>query len=373
MKPLDIVILGLSITSAWGNGHATTFRALTKGLAARGHSVTFLERDVPWYRGSRDLRHPPYCRTELYESLTELPERYGQLIRAADLVVLGSFVADGAAIAEWITTHARGVTAFYDIDTPVTLARLEQGNAEYISARVIPRFDLYLSFTDGPILAHIEAAWGARAARALLCGFDPDLHRPCQIAPTIALGYLGTYSPDRQPALARMLLEPARRLSDLRFAVGGPQYPADITWSDNVVHIDHVPPDQHARFYCGQRYTLNLTRADMIEAGYSPGVRLFEAAGCGTPIITDRWPGIEKFFSPDTEILIADTTEEVVKIILELPEERRRDIAAAALRRTATQHTGHERARELEQHFSEALTRKRREHPAGKPHFGAVA
>jgi spore maturation protein CgeB len=227
---LDIVVLGLSITSSWGNGHATTYRALAKGLAARGHKVTFLERDVAWYRRHRDLRHPPFCRTELYQTLKELPRRYGALVRAADLVVLGSFVPDGAAIAEWITAQARGLTAFYDIDTPVTLARLEKGCADYINAPVIPRFDLYLSFTGGPALAHIEAAYGAQAARALYCAVDPDLHKPQDVVPPLALGYVGTYSPDRQSALDRLLLEPARRLPKMLFAVAGPQYPADIEW-----------------------------------------------------------------------------------------------------------------------------------------------
>lgn len=370
---LDIVVLGLSITSSWGNGHATTYRALAKGLAARGHKVTFLERDVAWYRRHRDLRHPPFCRTELYQTLKELPRRYGALVRAADLVVLGSFVPDGAAIAEWITAQARGLTAFYDIDTPVTLARLEKGCADYINAPVIPRFDLYLSFTGGPALAHIEAAYGAQAARALYCAVDPDLHKPQDVVPPLALGYVGTYSPDRQSALDRLLLEPARRLPKMRFAVAGPQYPADIEWPENVERIEHLAPNEHAGFYSGQRYTLNVTRADMVAAGFSPSVRLFEAAACGVPIITDRWPGIEEFFAPGKEILLADSAAQVVKLITEIPEERRRDIAAAARRRTLARHAAGERARELEDYYREALARRARSTDQAKLRIGAVA
>jgi spore maturation protein CgeB len=370
---LDIVILGLSITSSWGNGHATTYRALAKGLSQRGHSVTFLERDTPWYRGRRDLRHPPYCRTELYEDLKELPRRFGDQVRNADLVMLGSFVPDGAAIAEWITMHARGVTAFYDIDTPVTLAGLDKGGVEYINARVIPRFDLYLSFTGGPALGLIESAYGARAARPLYCAVDPELHKPCDVAPALALGFVGTYSPDRQPALERLLIEPARRLPALSFAVAGAQFPADMAWPANVDHVEHLPPDRHARFYCAQRYTLNVTRADMVAAGFSPSVRLFEAAACGAPVITDRWAGIEQFFTPGEEILIADSADDVVTFLRDIPDERRCAIAAAARRRALSEHTAQARAWELEEHCRAALARQARSGDKAKLRVGAVA
>ncbi|MFL9825738.1 glycosyltransferase [Rhodoplanes sp. SY1] len=357
---LDIVVLGLSITSSWGNGHATTYRALIKALADRGHRVTFLERDVAWYRDHRDLVRPDWCRIELYESLAELPRRHGGLVREADLVILGSFVPDGTAIADWVTTEARGITAFYDIDTPVTLKRLEQGVTDYIAPALVPRFDLYLSFTGGPVLELIEETWGARAARPLYCAVDPELHRPHDVVPHLALGYVGTYSPDRQPTLDRLLVEPARRLPALRFAVAGPQYPPMLDWPANVARIDHLPPQEHARFYCGQRFTLNVTRADMIAAGWSPSVRLFEAGACGVPVISDRWAGLDAFYAPGSEILVADTTEEAMAILRDMPEERRRDIAAAARRRTLACHTARERARALEDHHAEARAARAR-------------
>jgi len=162
---LDIVVFGLSITSSWGNGHATTYRALINALQQRDHKVTFLERDVPWYRQHRDLPTPPYCRAELYTTLREVPGRFGELVSSADLVIVGSFVPDGAILADWVTMTARGVTAFYDIDTPVTLSRLEQGKADYIAPALIPRFDLYLSFTGGPVLELIEQVYGSPRAR----------------------------------------------------------------------------------------------------------------------------------------------------------------------------------------------------------------
>lgn len=260
---LDIVVLGLSITSSWGNGHATTYRALIKALAARGHRITFLERDVPWYRQHRDLEAAPYCRIELYNALRDIPTRFSQRIMDADLVILGSYVPDGAALADWITMNARGVTAFYDIDTPVTLAKIEQNEAEYISAAMIPRFDLYLSFTGGPVLDLLEEKYGSPRARPLYCAVDADLHAPVKTDQQWLLGYLGTYSEDRQPTLDRLLIAPARRMKRERFVVAGPQYPRSVRWPANVERIEHLAPKEHPAFFGGQRYTLNVTRANM--------------------------------------------------------------------------------------------------------------
>jgi spore maturation protein CgeB len=352
---MNVVVFGLSITSSWGNGHATTYRALIKALAARGHSVTFLERDVSWYRDNRDFTRAPYCTIELYEDLKCGPAQFGALVAAAGLVLLGSYVPDGAVLADWITRTATGVTAFYDIDTPVTLARLKQGNAEYISAAMIPRFDLYLSFTGGPVLAEIEEEYGSPRARALYCAVDPDVHAPIEGPRDWQLGYIGTYSNDRQPALERLLLEPARRCPDRRFVVAGPQYPASIAWPDNVARIEHLPPVDHRAFYGAQRYTLNVTRADMITVGYSPSVRLFEAAACGVPVISDSWPGLETILTPCREILIATTADDVLRIFDQMSDDSRRNIAAAARRRVLGNHTADHRARELEGYVHEVI------------------
>jgi spore maturation protein CgeB len=358
---LNIIIFGLSITSSWGNGHATTYRALIKALARRGHHVTFAERNVTWYRRHRDLLDPGYCSVELYESLQDVAPRFGALVRDADLVILGSYVPDGVVLGDWITSHARGVTAFYDIDTPVTLARLDAGGADYIAPHLIPRFDLFLSFTGGPTLGHIERHYGSRRARPLYCAADIDLHTPAPTQTEWNLGYLGTYSADRELPFRQFLIEPALQLPQHRFIVAGAQYPAEKGWPSNVAHIEHVPPGEHARFYGSQRYTLNITRAEMAVRGYSPSVRLFEAAACGTPIISDRWPGIETFFVPDEEILIADQTTDVLEILTSLSEERRRSIAAAARSRLLTTHTAEQRAKKLEEFYSEALQNTRPE------------
>jgi spore maturation protein CgeB len=352
---LNIVMFGLSITSSWGNGHATTYRALVKALAARGHRITFLERDMPWYRDHRDLRDPSYCRVALYDSLKAVSQQFGSLVSQADVVVLGSFVPDGIALGDWITSTARGVTVFYDIDTPVTLSKLASNSAEYISTSLIPRFQLYLSFTGGPTLELIKGIYGSPRTRALYCAADVELHKPVNVPTQWTLGYLGTYSEDRQPLLERLMIEPARLLPEHKFVVAGAQYPDTDNWPANIQYIEHLPPAAHSRFYGSLRYALNLTRQHMATAGYSPSVRLFEAAACGVPVISDDWPGIEEFFVPGKEIHLANQTSDVVKIISGSSENDRRTCAAAARKRVLASHTAEHRAIAFEQYVKEVI------------------
>jgi spore maturation protein CgeB len=351
-----IVVLGLSITSSWGNGHATNYRGLVRALDARGHDVLFLERDVPWYAAARDLPEPPYGRTALYASVDELRTRFAGDLRDADLVVVGSYVPEGVAVGRLVLSLARGVTAFYDIDTPVTVAKLDRGDEEYVSRELVREYDLYLSFTGGPLLERLEREFGARCALAFHCLVDPDEYFPEPRLPAQwLLGYLGTYSADRQPALERLLLEPARRLPDERFVVAGPQYPDDVDWPANVERIEHLPPSDHRRFYASQRFTLNVTRDAMARAGWSPSVRLFEAAACGVPVISDRWDGLEQFFRPGREILVARDAVEVVAYLRGLGDARRARLGEAARLRVLAEHTAGHRAEELERHLAERL------------------
>ena len=357
MKPpsLRIVILGLSITSSWGNGHATTYRGLVKGLTARGHRVLFLERDQEWYASNRDLPHPPFGRTELYGSLAELNARFAAEISGADLVIVGSYVPEGAAVGEWVTRSTHGLAAFYDIDTPITIAGLEAGPLEYITRDLIPRYPLYLSFTGGPILHRIEREFGSPCARTLFCSVDPTQYAPVPEVIQWDLGYLGTYSSDRQAALEELLFTPARTWPKARAVVAGPQYPMSIPWPSNVERIVHLGPSEHRRFYSAQRFTLNITRREMIKAGYAPSVRLFEAAACGTPIISDYWDGLETVLEPGKEVLIARDGEETLRYLQELPDEDRLQIARRARQRVLREHTAAHRAAELEGYALEAL------------------
>ena len=353
---LDIVILGLSITSSWGNGHATTYRGLVRELEKRGHNVLFLERDVPWYADNRDLPEPPYGRTELYENLDELKDRFASAVRRADVAIVGSYVPDGTAVGEWVVQTVGGIAAFYDIDTPVTLAQLEEDDCDYLTASLIPRYDLYLSFTGGPTLQRLEQEFGAPQARPLYCSVDPDHYHPEQREATHDLGYMGTYSSDRQPPLERLLIEPARQWPAGRFLVAGPQYPEHIDWPDNVERTEHLPPSKHRRFYNTQRFTLNVTRADMSRVGYAPSVRLFEAAACATPIISDCWEGLDTIFTPGEEILISRSPDDTLHYLQELSETRRRRIGQRAKKRVLTEHTNAHRAEELEQYLVDTFS-----------------
>ncbi len=357
MKPraLKMVFLGLSITSSWGNGHATTYRGLIKGLTARGHQVLFLERDQEWYAANRDLPQPPYGRTELYQNVSKLKERFTDEVREADFVLVGSYVPEGIKIGQWVTESAQGITAFYDIDTPVTLSALEEGTLQYLSRELIPRYDLYLSFTGGPTLERLQREFAAPHARALYCSVDPNLYYPQKTAARWDLGYLGTYSSDRQPTLEELLLKPARTWEQGRYVIAGPQYPETIQWPANTERIVHLSPAEHRDFYGRQRFTLNVTRREMVKAGYSPSVRLFEAAACGTPIVSDYWEGLDTIFELGEEVLIARSAEDTLHYLLELSDSERRAVGERARQRVLSDHTAAHRAAELEGYVLDLL------------------
>jgi len=347
---LKLVVLGLSLSSSWGNGHATTYRALLREFAARGHEVMFLERDVEWYRFNRDLEAPNWCRLEFYSDLEDLKARFWKELSECDWAIVGSYVPEGIAIGNWARYYAKRC-AFYDIDTPVTLQKLARGECDYLSLELIERYNLYLSFSGGPTLDKLEEM-GSPCARALYCSVDPALYFPTDVPRIIDLGYLGTYSDDRQPTLNQLLVEPAKQLVPMKFQVAGPQYPDEIRWPDNVNRIEHLPPREHNAFYNSCRYTLNVTRSDMIAAGWSPSVRLFEAAACGTPIISDAWAGLDEFFTPGKEIWIAPDSQTAISILRDIDEDTRQQTARAARARVLSHHTAAHRAFELEKLLS---------------------
>jgi spore maturation protein CgeB len=344
---VKITILGLSITSAWGNGHATNYRALVRALHGRGDRVTFLERDMPWYAEHRDLQAPPGCETHLYESVDALSRSFASPVREADLVIIGSFVPDGVAVAGWVFENARGPVAFYDIDTPITIDKLRRGDAEYLSADLVERFELYLSFTAGPALEILADEFGARRPEAFYCFVDAEAYAPVDAGDRWAINYLGTYSAGRQSALDELLVKPARLRPAERFAVAGPMYPPDIVWPPNVDWTPHLPPAEHPGFYCGARFTLNVTRPEMRALGYAPSVRLFEAGACGAAIISDWWPGLETVFAPGEEIMIARHSRDVIEILEETTLAEVSAIGAAARRRVLREHTADRRAEQL--------------------------
>jgi spore maturation protein CgeB len=344
---LDIVVIGLSLSSSWGNGHATTFRSLLQGLHRLGHRVLFLERDVPWYAENRDLHSPDFCELLYYDSVADLRARFARQLQSADVIIIGSYVPDGAAVIDAVAVLSTGQLCFYDIDTPVTIAKLKAGRDEYLARRQVPLFEVYFSFTGGPTLRSLEVEHGARRAEALYCSVDTEKYAPTAEPPDWDLGYLGTYSADRQPILRRLLIDVAERLPQLRFVVAGPQYPPELYWPRNIQRLHHLSPVRHSSFYSRQKFTLNVTRRDMVAAGWSPSVRLFEAAACATPIISDRWPGLTDLFCEGKAIKIADVCDDVCAILTRTNEVERRSLAEEARRLVTSAHTGVARAQEL--------------------------
>jgi spore maturation protein CgeB len=347
---VKIVIFGLTISSSWGNGHATLWRGLCKHLVRSGHAVVFYERDVPYYAGTRDMFEMPGGRLELFATWDEVRAKARADVRDADAVIITSYCADAIAATDLTLAEGRGIPVFYDLDTPVTLARLRVGeNVPYIGPRGLADFSLVLSFTGGQQIAdEFRDRLGARLVLPLYGHVDTDIHRP--VPPEshyrAALSYLGTYSRDRQAALESLFVEPARARGDLRFLIGGAQYPDDFPWSSNIYFVRHLPPSEHAAFFASSRLTLNVTRRAMADMGWCPSGRLFEAAACGVPLLSDDWPGIGEFFAPGEEILIAyDSGDTLAALALSDAELQR--IARRARERTLEQHTSDRRAGEL--------------------------
>ncbi len=349
---MKIVIYGLTITSSWGNGHATTYRSLAKALARKGHKIWFVEKDTEWYRNNRDMPEPEFCTVRIYEQWPREGRELAALSSDADAIIVGSYFPDAIAATRALLNGGYGPVLFYDIDTPITMAKLrQQGATEYLERSLIASYDAYLSFTGGPALSELEHEFGAAWAVPFYCSVDADMYRPVQACPEFQcdLSYLGTYAADRQEKLMQLLNEPARLLPERRFIVAGPQYPTGIPWQPNVGRMIHLSPREHPFFYSSSRFSLNLTRADMVAAGYSPSVRLFEASACGAAILSDRWPGIEEFFTPGEEILFPRDAGEAAEIITGMPDEERRRIGARARDRILSQHTSEHRAAQFEE------------------------
>jgi spore maturation protein CgeB len=246
-------------------------------------------------------------------------------------------------------SQSRALRVFYDLDTPVTLAQLSAGEeVSYIDREAFPEFDLVLSYAGGPALEQFRRLLGARCVMPLYGHVDPDLHHPSAPLPHYRadLSYLGTYSEDRQQVLEALLLSPAKQLPDRRFLIAGAQYPQQFPWSSNIYFVRHLPPAEHGPFFASSRLTLNVTRRAMAVTGWCPSGRLFEAAACGAPIISDSWPGLDSFFEPDNEIIFAEDSRDVIAA-LEWDDRDLISMARAARERTLEQHSSGRRAAEL--------------------------
>ncbi|HEX4230222.1 MAG TPA: glycosyltransferase [Bryobacteraceae bacterium] len=347
---MKVVIFGLSISSSWGNGHATLWRGLCNALAKGGHSVIFFERDVPYYASTRDLYSLPNGTLILYKEWNEVAAIARRELSGAELAVVSSFCPDAIVASKVILDSTAQVRCFYDLDSPVTLAAIERAEVvSYIGPRGLGDFDLILSYAGGPALQKLQTILGAHTVAPLYGSVDPSTHHPVEPVEQFRshLSYLGTYAADRQERLESLFVEPARQRPTRRFVIGGSMYDDRFPWQPNIHLVRHLPPADHSAFYCSSLLTLNISRQAMFENGYCPSGRLFEAAACGVPILSDNWPGISLFFAPESEILVAEDTASALEALDRSPEDLA-NLARLARARVMEQHTAAHRVQELE-------------------------
>jgi spore maturation protein CgeB len=352
---VKITIFGLTLSSSWGNGHATPYRAIIRALDRLGHHVHFFEKDVPYYNARRDFNSCNYCELTLYSEWADIRDRALSTATDSDVVLTASFLPEGRRINDELLELSRPLHIFYDLDTPITLGCLRHGELEYLDAGQIPEFDLVLSFTGGKVLASLEDEYHARMVRTLYGCVDPDDYRRVAPVPKFQsdLSYMGTYSADRQAKLDTLLLEASRRHPEKMFLLAGSLYPWNWEWPENVRRMEHVAPMDHSRFYSSSRLTLNITRGEMAANGWCPSGRFFEAAACGTPLITDAWEGLDSFFDLGSEICVVTSAEDV-EAALSTTDDELQVMAARARQRTLDEHTGTARARQLLQYIDQA-------------------
>jgi len=345
---MKIVIFGLSISSSWGNGHATIWRGLISALTGMDHQVMFFEKDVDYYAGNRDFEKCNGLKLFFYEKWDQIRNEAKECVREADVSIVTSYCPDAINACSMLN-YGGGLKVFYDLDTPVTLSTIESGKWPfYIPENGLGQFDLVLSYTGGEAIKKIKEILGARLAVPLYGSADPQLHFPtCRMDKYSSdLSYLGTYAEDRQGKLEELFIKPAAILKKRQFLLAGAQYPNNFKLSRNVTYLPHVAPPEHSCFYCSSSFTLNITRAAMAVMGYCASGRLFEAALCEVPVLSDSWIGIETFFNPGEEIILVKTAKDVVNA-LKMPLKERQIIAKAARRRVLREHTAEKRAQEL--------------------------
>ncbi|HYO84309.1 MAG TPA: glycosyltransferase [Bryobacteraceae bacterium] len=353
---MKIAVFGLSISSSWGNGHATLWRGLCRGLHQLGHTVLFFEKDVPWYAGARDSVEFPGCELRLYASWDEVRQEASAALRDADAAVVTSYCPDALAACDLVLRSAVPAKVFYDLDTPVTFSRLDaKQSVEYVPAQGLAGFDLVLSYTGGVALDRLRRDLGARRVLPLYGSVDPAVHRPVLPVDDFRgeLSYLGTWAADRQETLEELFIVPARHLPDRRFVIAGAQYPDSFPWTRNMYFMRHLEPALHPAFFCSSRATLNVTRRAMADMGYCPSGRLFEASSCGVPVISDVWEGIDQFYKPGDEIVLCRTSQDMLNALSMSDAEFRR-IGNNARERTLAEHTAERRALEFESALEEA-------------------
>lgn len=359
MAGLDIAFYGSSLVSAYWNGAATYYRGIIRALAARGHRVTFFEPDAYDRQKHRDIADPPWAKVVVYPATPDGLHRALEAGRGADVVVKASGVGVfDDELAEGVLSIRRpdGLSIYWDVDAPATLAELKAKPAAVLN-RLVPDYDMVLTYGGGPPVIAAFADLGARRCVPVYNALDPDTHHtvPYDQRFDADLTFLGNRLPDREARVERFFLDAAARLPDRRFLLGGNGW-HDKPVPANVRAIGHVYTADHNALNCSGLAVLNISRQSMAEMGYSPATRVFEAAGAAACLITDAWVGIEAFLEPGTEVLVARDGAEVAEHVAALTRERARAIGQAALRRVLAEHTYDNRAVLVEQLLTGAET-----------------
>jgi spore maturation protein CgeB len=348
---MKVAFFGSSLVSSYWNGAATYYRGLLKALAALGHAITFYEPDAYERQQHRDISDPEWARVVVYPATLESMQRcLDEAARHSDVLVKASGV--GVLDAELETTlpelaRPGMITIYWDVDAPATLDALEKDPLHHLR-RMIPRYDLVLTYGGGEPVVNAYGRFGARHCEPIYNALDAETHHPVAAEPAFAceLGFLGNRLPDREARVEEFFLRPAAALPTMSFLLGGSGWERK-TMPGNVRAIGHVGTAEHNAFFCSGTATLNVNRASMARYGFSPPTRIFEAAGAGACIISDSWAGIEQFLEPGAEILVAENADAVVKILRELDAAKRERLARSARKRILSHHTYAHRARQV--------------------------
>ncbi|QQF01905.1 CgeB family protein [Sinorhizobium meliloti] len=348
---MRLAFYGSSLVSAYWNGAATYYRGLLRALAERGYQITFYEPDVYDRQKHRDIDPPSWCRVVVYDGTVEALKRVAQEAAKAEIVVKASGVGfeDELLLAEVMAAaDSAALKIFWDVDAPATLAEFKAA-PDHPLRRALSSLDLVLTYGGGDPVVDAYRVLGARECVPIYNAVDPETHHPVPPDPRFAadLAFLGNRLPDREERVEAFFLEPAQKLWQRRFLLGGSGW-HDKSLSPNVAYIGHVPTADHNAFNTTPNAVLNISRASMAENGFSPATRVFEAAGAGACLITDYWEGIELFLKPGEEVLVARDGRDVAELMQKLTAAGAREIGERALRRVLAEHTYAHRAEEVD-------------------------
>jgi len=354
-----IAFFGSSIVSAYWNGAATYYRGIVKALAALGYEVTFYEPNIYERQQHRDIPDPDYCKVVVYESnetaICELFETAADaaiLIKASGVGAHDDFLE--AAILEFKTDD--NLVIFWDVDAPATLDRVNSNESDPFN-RLIPKYDFILTYGGGQPVIDAYKKKMAQNCIPVYNAFDEETHHPVEAESQYegALAFLGNRLPDREDRVEEFFLKVAVVLPERQFILGGSGW-GDKPLPENVHYVGHVYTSQHNAFNCTPMAVLNISRDSMAKYGFSPATRVFEAAGAGACIITDYWEGIDYFFEPGKEILVAENGASVMELLKELTPEKAKEIGEAAYKKAMSEHTYKNRASLLQSIFSKSLS-----------------